>query len=204
MPPRLRRRPPPFQREESPPTPKRPRLKEPTSSETPARRTRQLSGGSPRPAPPAPPPPRPRGDPSAAEMARILGTGRTDAERADLVLDIMRQFPRGAIILRQVLKRMGLNVSFPQVEYDQIAPMMGVSLDLPFPCPDSPSFVVKRARLPERKFKAICDRVQMVVMEYGPPFSAGNEETKSRFLAPVSRTATRTHSPSSIQHVRLR
>jgi hypothetical protein len=146
-------------------------------------------------------PPLLHNDPSEAEMTSTLARGRTNTEYADAVLRIMQKFPRGAIILKQVLKRMGLNVGFSQVEYDQIVPVMGLNPAWPFPRYDSPSFVVKRARLPESKFMAICQGVQMVVKEYGSPLYSSNEEATSSFLAPVCRTTTRTRSPSSIQHV---
>jgi hypothetical protein len=57
--------------------------------------------------------------------------------------------------------------------------LIGLDPTLPFPARSTPSFDLKRARLPEPKFKEICDLMEGVMKEYGPP---KDEEVHSRYM----------------------
>ena len=55
-----------------------------------------------------------------------------------------------------------------------------------------PTFTINRARLPLALFKEVVQDIELAMKQYGKPVHHGNEEARSRFLAPVCPTL---HSP---------
>ena len=90
-------------------------------------------------------------------------------------------------IFRVIVLEKGLNLSFSNVKYGDIAPRVGLTTELAGN--DMPIFHIHRARIPTPLFKDITGDVQVIMKQYGEPVRHGNAEARSRFLAPVSAQA---------------
>lgn len=77
----------------------------------------------------------------------------------------------------------GLNVSFSEVKYENIAPF--VNLDPHADAEDAKTFLINRARIPTRDFKNIVEEMQRLGSQYRRPQDHANEEARSRYIAGV-------------------
>jgi hypothetical protein len=78
----------------------------------------------------------------------------------------------------------GLDVSFSRVTYENIAPFVGLAPWKEFA--DVDTFELQRSRIPTSLFKSIIDDMDIMLTQYGPLSAHKTEETRSRFLSPVS------------------
>ncbi|KAF8543088.1 hypothetical protein BDD12DRAFT_821947 [Trichophaea hybrida] len=84
--------------------------------------------------------------------------------------------------LQAALKVKGLEVSFSEVTYSQIAPLnLWTSLQMR----DAERFPVNRAGLSTNVFKSAVNDMNIVLNQYSPPIDHQTEEARSRFLAPM-------------------
>ncbi|KIL55077.1 hypothetical protein M378DRAFT_18264 [Amanita muscaria Koide BX008] len=74
----------------------------------------------------------------------------------------------------------GLDVSFSNVKYRDIAPRVGLQFELAGR--DMPTIDIRRARIPTSLFKDIIGDVQIIMNLYGEPACYRNEEARSWFL----------------------
>lgn len=82
--------------------------------------------------------------------------------------------------LRRLLMEKGLDVSFSNVKYRDIAPRVGLQFELAGK--DMPTIDIHRARIPTSLFKDIIGDAQIIMNLYGEPGCYKNEEAKSWFL----------------------
>lgn len=78
----------------------------------------------------------------------------------------------------------GLEGSFSNVKYNQIAPFVG--LDPSEHLQDAPTLTMQRARIPDFFFRKIVMDIDGIMMQYGPPMNHKNAEVRYRTLAPAS------------------
>jgi hypothetical protein len=78
----------------------------------------------------------------------------------------------------------GLSVSFSNVQYQGIAPFVGLNPHRNMN--DISTFGLYRSRIPTALFRSIVQDMDVLLHQYGPPIEHLTEETTSRFLAPVS------------------
>jgi hypothetical protein len=77
----------------------------------------------------------------------------------------------------------GLNVSFSEVKYCHIAPLVGLKNKLAGS--DMKAFKIHRARIPTYMFKEIIQDVEIIMTQYGDPAEHQTKEAILRFLATV-------------------
>jgi hypothetical protein len=77
----------------------------------------------------------------------------------------------------------GLNISFSNVSFNEIAPFVG--LDPRRQLYNVPCFNLHRSRIPTSLFKAIVEDMDILLTQYGNLQSQATEDARSRFLAPV-------------------
>lgn len=88
-------------------------------------------------------------------------------------------------LLQQILtgSEDGLAVSFFNVQYQDMAPFVG--LDPNRQMNDIATFDLYRSRIPTSLFKSIVQDMDILLPQYGPPIEHETEEATSRFLAPI-------------------
>ena len=77
-------------------------------------------------------------------------------------------------------------MSFSNVKYRDIATFIGLEHLKVFR--DAETFELHRSRIPTPLFKCIVQDLDIMLMQYGPLSAHQTEETRSRFLSPVSVT----------------
>jgi hypothetical protein len=77
-----------------------------------------------------------------------------------------------------------LRASFSNVQYEDIAPFVGLQPHLEMS--DIKTFSLHRSRIPTELFKSIVQDIDAMMVQYGPPFEHQTEEAGFRFLSPVS------------------
>ena len=123
----------------------------------------------------------------SAELAILHPFNSYDFHLADLQLLLQGSYPSLKRIYSEPILGLlakGLNVSFSDVAYRDIAPRVG--LDPSLKGNDMQVFDIHRARIPTALFKAIVEDLGIVMNQYGEPRDHKNEAARSRFLAPVS------------------
>lgn len=76
-----------------------------------------------------------------------------------------------------------MGVSFSEVTYAQAAPLVGLNPDLELQ--DISTFEIHRSRIPTDLFKSIVADMDVMMVQYGPPYVHKTEEARSRFFSPV-------------------
>ena len=96
-----------------------------------------------------------------------------------------------------------MHVSFSEVTYASIAPFVG--LEPSRQMKDIKNFDLHRSRIPTALFKSIVQDINPMMIQYGPPDVHETEETRSRFLSPVSCEpkicVSRQHFPQVFNHL---
>ena len=77
-----------------------------------------------------------------------------------------------------------VRVSFSKATYASIAPFVG--LEPSRQMKDIKNFDLHRSRIPTALFESIVQDINLMMIQYGPPDVHETEETRSRFLSPVS------------------
>ena len=77
-----------------------------------------------------------------------------------------------------------VHVSFSEATYASIAPFVG--LEPSRQMKDIKNFDLHRSRIPTALFESIVQDINLMMIQYGPPDVHETEETRSRFLSPVS------------------
>jgi hypothetical protein len=77
-----------------------------------------------------------------------------------------------------------MDISFSNVQYKDIAPFVGLRPGLNMN--DIETFGLHRSRIPTKLFKLIVQNIDVMMVQYGPPIEHYTEDTRSRFLSPVS------------------
>ena len=77
-----------------------------------------------------------------------------------------------------------ISVSFSEVLYENIAPMVG--LQSYYKMNDVKPFHLHRSRIPTALFKSIVQDIDVMQMQYGHPIAYDTEVARSQFLSPVS------------------
>lgn len=77
-----------------------------------------------------------------------------------------------------------IDVSFSNVQYEDIAPIVGLQPYLYMN--DIKTFGLHRSRIPTALFKSIVQDIDVMMVQYGPPTEHDTGEARSRFLSPVS------------------
>jgi hypothetical protein len=106
---------------------------------------------------------------------------RTSAEMA--VLHLMDEFDFDLDELKASLMEKGLNVSFFNVKYLDIAPFVGLDPLRNFG--DAPLFDLRRSRIPTALFRDIVTDIDVLLIQYGTLQNHTTEEARSRFLSPI-------------------
>lgn len=104
------------------------------------------------------------------------------------ILRLMGLYDFDVGILKRIISRRGLNVSFSRVQFHSIARLVG--LDPLARLQDTRFFEVHRARIPNSLFASIASDVQLAVNNYGLPGDHGNDDARSRLITPVSHALT--------------
>ena len=78
----------------------------------------------------------------------------------------------------------GLKFSFSNVNFCDVAEFVG--LEHQQKLKDIGTFDLHRFRIPTQIFKSIVEDMDVLLIQYGPLPDQTNEETRSRFFAPVS------------------
>ncbi|KAH9019018.1 hypothetical protein EDB85DRAFT_2010048 [Lactarius pseudohatsudake] len=99
------------------------------------------------------------------------------------VLRLMEEFYFDMEVVTTDLAEQGLNVSFSDVEYEDIASFVGLDYVLEFT--DVTLFDLRRSRIPTTLFRDIVRDMDVLLIQYGSPRQHSNEETRSRFFAPI-------------------
>ena len=148
-----------------------------------------------------------------SKLHLAIGSNRTTAEIA--ILHLMEKFDfdfkelkhsltgvtlTSALVNQgstHTLSEQGLNISFSNVKYIDIAPFIG--LDPIRNLGDAPSFTLRRSRIPTALFRDIVGDMDVLLIQYGSMQSHTMEEARSRFLAPVSTLALTTRTTEEIK-----
>ncbi|KAH9006404.1 hypothetical protein EDB86DRAFT_3144168 [Lactarius hatsudake] len=91
------------------------------------------------------------------------------------VLRLMEEFYFDLDAVKASLAEQGLNVSFSNVKYRDIASFFN----------DATLFDLRRSRIPTTLFKNIVLDMDVLLIQYGPPAEQSDAEARSRFLAPI-------------------
>ena len=103
-----------------------------------------------------------------------------------LCINIFSMFAEGGSILQSSHSEQGLQVNFSNVRYRDIAPFIGLD-HLKVFC-DAETFELHRSHIPTQLLKCIVQDLDMMLTQYGPLDAHQTEQTRSRFLSPVSVT----------------
>ncbi|KAH9040797.1 hypothetical protein EDB85DRAFT_1925561 [Lactarius pseudohatsudake] len=122
---------------------------------------------------------------SDAEIVKQLRqTIRESPSTEVAVLRLMEEFYFDMEVVMTYLAEQGLNVSFSDVEYDEdIASFVGLDHVLQFT--DVTLFDLRRSRIPTTLFRDIVRDMDVLLIPYGNLRQHSNEETRSRFFAPI-------------------
>ncbi|KAH9002125.1 hypothetical protein EDB86DRAFT_2901409 [Lactarius hatsudake] len=99
------------------------------------------------------------------------------------VLRLMEEFHFDMEVVMTDLAEQGLNVSFSDVTYEDIASFVGLDHVLRFT--DVTMFELHRSRIPTTLFRDIVLDMDVLLIQYGDLQEQSNEETRSRFFAPI-------------------
>jgi hypothetical protein len=145
-------------------------------------------------------------------LAELLQRVDTNSDRAAeiIILELMREHRFDFLHLKEILKdvyiaypdkpshkepnhhlflEQKLSVSFSRVKYSDIAPRVGLNpIDAGR---DIPSFLMRRARLPNSVFHKIIEDVRIFAKQYGRMAEHGNEEGRARYLSSVCKNPPR-------------
>ncbi|KAH9072882.1 hypothetical protein EDB83DRAFT_2220190 [Lactarius deliciosus] len=113
-------------------------------------------------------------------LHRTIGDS-TSVEMA--VLRLMEEFYFDLDVVKASLAEKGLNVSFSNVKYRDIASFVGLDSVRMFN--DATLFDLRRSRIPTTLFKNIVLDMDVLLIQYGPPAEQSDAEARSRFLAPI-------------------
>jgi len=146
---------------------------------------------------------------SSEDLSRLLSSAISTYESAGkAVLWLMHEYRFDLSLLRQSLRGSfflsflicvyalissvdeSLKFSFSQIKFSDIAEYVGLEHEQKLK--DLGTFDLYRSRIPTQLFRSIVEDMDLLTIQYGPLPDQRNEETRSRFLAPVRRFLTYT------------
>ncbi|KAF8329679.1 uncharacterized protein EI90DRAFT_3061538 [Cantharellus anzutake] len=117
---------------------------------------------------------------TADTYTKILTPDTPDAAMA-IVRGLVKKF--GLDVSKEDDSDHGARVSFSKTTYKQVAPCVGLgSFGM---LEDIGTFEIHRCRIPLKLFKSIVMDMDIMLIQYGPPFDHETVETRSRFFSPV-------------------
>lgn len=99
------------------------------------------------------------------------------------LLHLMDKYDFNLDELKASLMEQGLNVSFSNVTYPEVAYFIGLAPLMDFI--DAPKYHLCRSRIPTALFRAIVTDMDVLLIQYGRLEDHATEEASSRFLAPI-------------------
>jgi len=139
---------------------------------------------------------------SSEDFRRLFSSAISTYESAEkAVLWLMHEYRFDLSLLRQSLRGSsflsfliciytlmssvdeGLKSSFSHIKFRDIAEFVGLEHEQKLK--DLGTFDLYRSRIPTQLFRSIVEDMDLLMIQYGPLPDQKNEETRSRFLAPV-------------------